>query len=363
VRGPALTTALASLVLLAAPVSAEEIHAVLPAVAAVCIETREPIEVDGDLSDAAWGQAVAVSGFTISGTEELADNQTSMRLLRDGEALYVGVRCQERQMTSLKADARGPDARVWNDDCVEIFFDPEHTHEGFLQLAVNSIAAKYDGKVGIGTWEADWQAATSTDDDGWTVELRIPFASLGIEPPVEGTVWGFNLCRERLAGGSRELHNWANVQANFHRPWLFGHLYFAGQQFELTPEVAARLYAAVGFPTRLYVREGYALVTAQEVAQRRTYQELVAEALAGAAELSEMREELLRTYVRGADAPYAEEFKSLDRRYRPLRAAAASREPVAPLRWAEATVQLGRLTREMHDLTWKVKIALLLRDA
>lgn len=335
----------------------------LPAVAVVCLKTADPIELDGRLNETAWQQALTVSGFTISGSEELASNQTSMAVVRDDQALYVGVRCQEERMDSLKAEISGPDARVWHDDCVEIFVDANHDHKSFMQFAVNSVPARFDGKSGAETWDAEWEAGADTDEDGWTVEVRIPFASMEAEPPAEGDVWALNVCRERLATGTRELHNWANVQGNFHRPWLFGHLYFAGHELDLTPELAGRLYAATAFPTRVYLHGGYALIGPRGVQERREYRQLLAEAVAGAAELVELRQDLLRTYAREADVPYAEEFESLNRSFRRLLAAARSRQPVPPLVWAEQTVQIDGLRHELHDLSWKVKLALLLRDA
>jgi hypothetical protein len=363
VRWPGFVTVLALAMVLRAPASAQELHTVLPAVAVVCLKTDDPIELDGRLNETAWQRAPTVSGFTISGSEELAGNQTSMAVARDEDALYVGVRCQEERMDGLKADVRGPDARVWHDDCVEVFVDANHDHRSFMQFAVNSIPARFDGKSGADTWDSEWEAAADTDEDGWTVELRIPFASMEAEPPAEGAVWGLNVCRERLATGTRELHNWANVQGNFHRPWLFGHLYFAGHELELTPEIAAGLYAATEFPTRVYLHGGYALIGPRGVQERREYRELLAEAVVGAGELVELREELLRTYARGADVPYAKEFESLDRSFRRLLAAARSQEPVPALLWAEQTVRIDGLRKEMHDLSWKVKLALLLRDA
>ncbi len=347
----------------ALPAGAVEVHSVQPAVAAVCLKTRTPVQLDGHLDEAAWEQAIAISGFTISGSGEPADNQTSMRVLRDDAALYFGVRCQEARMNSIKADESGRDAPVWHDDCVEVFIDTAHDHEHFLQFAVNSIAARFDSKTGAGTWDAEWEAAASRDETGWSVELRIPFASMGVEPPAQGSVWGLNVCRERLATGTRELHNWANVQGNFLRPWLFGHLYMAGEKFDLTPALASKLYAAMQVPLRLYVRGGYVLIGAQGIQERQEYRRLLAESFAQAGDLVKIREELMRTYVTAPDAPYVEDFQRIDAQFRRLQTAATSPGPLPPLVWAQQSVQIGRLAKEMSDLSWKVKIAMLLREA
>ena len=88
----------------------------------------KPPTVDGDLSDAAWRDAVLVSGFTVSGSDVLAPHQMTMRLLRDEARLYLAVTCDEPTPDRIVATARGRDAYVFNDDCIEWFIDPGHTH-------------------------------------------------------------------------------------------------------------------------------------------------------------------------------------------------------------------------------------------
>ncbi len=342
--------------------AAEEIHSVLPAQAAVCLQADGPIDVDGELSDAAWQRAITVGGMTISAGDALAPNQTEFRLLYDAEALYVGVRCLEQNMQGLKTDVTTRDGSVWQDDVIELFIDLAHDHEHFLQFAANAIATRFDGKNGAATWDADWEAAASIAPDGWSLELRIAFAEMDTEPPAEGDVWGVNLCRERLAGGARELHNWANVEGNFHRPWLFGHVWFAGPDFELTPEVARAMYAAIGVPVRLALREGYAAIGPDGVQEELRYGAMLAAALAEAGELQAMHEELARAYREEQDVPFADEFAPLDERYQALQAA-ASGEDVSALIWATKTVEIDRLAFELNELRWKVRIALLLREA
>jgi len=342
--------------------AAEEMHSVLPAQAAVCLQADGPIEVDGELSDAAWQGAIVVGGMTISGSDALASNQTEFALLHDAEAFYVGVRCLEENMQGLKTDVRSRDGSVWQDDVIELFVDLAHDHEHFLQFAANAIATRFDAKNGAATWDADWEAATSIAPDGWSMELRLPLAEMDTEPPAEGDVWALNLCRERLAGGARELHNWANVEGNFHRPWLFGHVWFAGAEFELTAEVARAMYAAIDVPVRLALRDGYALIGPDGLQEELRYGAMLAAAFAEAGELRAMHEELAQAYRDQQDVPFADEFAPLDERYQALQAAATG-EDVSALTWATKTVEIDRLAFELNELRWKVRVALLLRDA
>jgi len=343
--------------------AAEPIHSVVPPPVAICLQTAGPITVDGDLGDAAWQEALPYSALTISASDLLAANQTVFRMLRDADALYVGVRCFEANMQGLKTNVTSRDASVWQDDDVELFLDTNHDHESVHQFITNAIGTRFDARSGSSTWDGDWEAAGSIGPDSWSIELRVPFATLGLEPPAVGSLWGMNLCRERLATGDRELHNWANVEGNFLRPWLFGHLYFAGSSFELTDDLARALYAAIEVPARVDLPEERALVTGEGVAERTSFRELLAAEFAAAGELRTLHQELTKAYAGAPDAPFRDEFGPLDERFGALQAAATGAPGVSALTWAQQSNEIEGLTAALDALRWKVKIALLLRDA
>ncbi|MBD3291832.1 MAG: hypothetical protein GF393_02845 [Armatimonadia bacterium] len=359
----AVIATLLTVLLACGPCFAEEMHSVLPAVGAVCLTTDQPVTIDGDLSDAAWDGAPVVSGFRISALEELAPNQTEFMMLRDAGGLYIAARCHEENMAGLKETVTMRDGSVWHDDDVELFFDVDHDHDDFYQLMANSLGTRFDSKTGANTWDAEWQAATSKEAEAWLLEMAIPWEALETDAPDTGDVWGFNVARERQAGRSTVLSNWANVQGNFLRPWLFGHVYFAGENFVLTEEVARRLHTAIEVPVEMYLDGRIALVTEKGVEESATYQELLAEAFGGAADLRDLHAELAEAFAENPDAPHQDEFAPLDARFREIRALATGQEPVSPAQWATQTITIDTLQTQLHELKWKVKIALLLREA
>lgn len=342
---------------------AEEMHSVQPAVGAVCLTTDGPITIDGDLSDPAWERAMVVSGFRISALEQLAPNQTEFMVLRDEDTLYFGIRSHEENMEGLKETVTMRDGSVWHDDVVELFFDVDHDHEDFYQLMANPLGTRFDAKSDARTWDAHWQVATSKEENAWLMEVAIPFASLETQPPNPGDLWGLNVCRERQAGRATSLHNWANVQGNFRRPWLFGHLYFAGETFDLTDDLARDLHAAVEVPLEMYLDGRIALVTEEGVESSRSYEEMLAATFNTADQLRELHAELAETFEQTPDAPHHDEFAPLDARFRELRQLATGEGEVSAAQWATQTIQIDRLQTELHELKWKVRIALLLRDA
>lgn len=222
-----LTAALAALL---APAEARAAGSIAVAVSGVRIDTSEPANrtprcvelrhaaerprIDGRLDEPCWRMATLAEPFLRLGGAAPAREQTSARLLSDGEALYIGFVCRESRMDRLVAQVTRHDGTVWLDDCVEIFIDANHDHRTYHHFIVNSLATRLDARMGESgrldlKWDAPWQAAARTDKDRWTVEVAIPFASIGGRPDY----FGINLCREEQPNG--ELSSWAPQQRRF----------------------------------------------------------------------------------------------------------------------------------------------------
>jgi len=107
----------------------------------------------------------------------------------------------------------------------ELFLDTNHDGHTYYQLAANLLGNRYDGYMKDKKWNADWQVAVKIDKHSWTMEIGIPFKSLGISMPEKGSAWGLNVCRNR-AGGPQNSSSWAAVGGNFHNPGKFNTLIF-----------------------------------------------------------------------------------------------------------------------------------------
>lgn len=188
------------------------------------------------LADEGWPQASAFTGFSLLSTGLLSRSQPVFWLARDASHLLVGWRVPKLAGRRLKRQATGRDGRVWDDDAVEIFLDPGHTHSDYYQFIVNSAGARSDAHGRTTAWNADWEIAVTQDDAAWAGVAVVPFTSLGTSAPTDGQVWGFNACVDRSpqqrpqAGGAQEDCNitWCNLgqASTFHSPATFGHLVF-----------------------------------------------------------------------------------------------------------------------------------------
>jgi len=180
------------------------------------------------LDDLPQGQVM--TGFTDGATSQPAAVQTRAAVCHDGERLQFIVECMEPAMDGLVAKiepaGEGNDAYVFSDDCVEVFVSPQGTETEYYHFAANSLGARFDEKVNDQSWAADWTAETSVGDDGWTLDVTIPFSALGGMPSGDA-VWWVNVSRQRQAGGKLELSSWSDTGQNFHDVSRFGRLIFS----------------------------------------------------------------------------------------------------------------------------------------
>jgi len=210
--------------------------------------------VDGKLNEACWGQAAVASDFVLLGEQSYAPEPTEVRVLWDDSHLYIGFRCFDSDIGSLKKWMKEQDTPAFGVDYVEaypgnpveIFLIPPENPilaqvfpaERYFQFCANPRGARYDG-LGLakGSWDGRWTAQTSLHPDRWEVELALPWTTLQTKP-TEGSVWAINFNR---GGGG-----WSPTRGTFHDPDRFGQIIFLDQWPEpgsrvMGPEITARV--------------------------------------------------------------------------------------------------------------------------
>jgi hypothetical protein len=85
------------------------------------------------------------------------------------------------------------------DDVIRIGLDTFHDHRRAYIFSINPLATKQDSQIDNNTWNASWDEVwdvrTQLLENGWSIELRIPFRILRF-PPDGGGTWGFNVVRQ-----------------------------------------------------------------------------------------------------------------------------------------------------------------------
>ncbi len=227
----------------------------------------KPPTIDGTLAPGEWDMAAGTVGFVEIGTGTLSSIATQVRLSYDATSLYVAFRCPFTDPLAgakLERDSGSP----WDDDCVELFLQPEVGFTGkYFHLVLNAFGGLWDAEDHNAGWNMGGQWATTRDKGVWTAELSIPHASLGTLPPSEGTTWQANLCRSIGPGATTNRHTaWAFTGEGGYAVWQrFGALRFS------THSAVGALQSLMAVPDQPLEHE-MALLNPSDAVQRVTFE-------------------------------------------------------------------------------------------
>ena len=164
---------------------------------------KEPMVLDGRLDDDVYRSVPPLTGFIQQEPHEgqLATEQTEAWIFFDDRNLYVAARCWDSHPERMVANEMRRDHNDINQNenfvvTLDTFYDRRN---GFY-FQTNPIGALRDQAVtdeGIGRnvdWNTVWDSKAQRFDQGWTLEMAIPFKSLRYN---EGRrqVWGLNMRR------------------------------------------------------------------------------------------------------------------------------------------------------------------------
>jgi len=186
--------------------------------------TKDAGTPNGAPDQAAWKVAGVITGFHKENGSGASEVATRVLALAGPDALFLSASCPEPKPESIvaKADARDAD-QVWQDDCIEFFVEPVKGSGEERHFAVSAGGMLYDSRNGDKAWDGDWTATAKRTPEGWAVEVRIPWATLGLAgQPKPGAEMGFNAGRVRNADG--EGSQWSLTEGSSHQPMRFGTL-------------------------------------------------------------------------------------------------------------------------------------------
>lgn len=161
-----------------------------------------PIRIDGVLDKPDWSTTETISQFRqIKPRQgEPARFDTEVRLLFNGEYLYIGAICHD---SSGAVGVRTPDMKRDFDfsttDVFGVSLDPIGDRRMAVAFQVNPFGAQRDLQVLNDTitdtdWDERWMVRTTIGRTRWTVELAIPWQALRYNA-TSATEWGVNFYR------------------------------------------------------------------------------------------------------------------------------------------------------------------------
>lgn len=158
----------------------------------------DAVALDGRLDEPAWRQAPVADGFRQYVPDEGAAPSlpTEVRVLYGDDALYVGATLHDDQPDRILQTLGRRDA--FNQaDWFQVSIDSHDGGKMAYTFAVNAAGVQVDG-ITTGwldtSWDAVWASEARVGPDGWTVEMRIPYAMLRF-PEADVQAWGINFRR------------------------------------------------------------------------------------------------------------------------------------------------------------------------
>jgi hypothetical protein len=173
-------------------------HADAPVARAVRREGR--LSIDGRLDEEEWRRAEVVTNFIQTDPNEGVppSERTEVYIMFDDDALYIGARLWD-STGQVRSRLGRRDAMLGDSDWFSVMIDSHHDHLTAYQFSANPAGVKRDevtngGWRGDASWDAVWDLGTSVDDEGWTVEIRIPFSQLRFSA-ADMQTWGIQFSR------------------------------------------------------------------------------------------------------------------------------------------------------------------------
>lgn len=185
--------------------------------------------IDGDLDDPIWRRDPDVRRVNPLKPNPPPTPPTQVWWSYDRDYLYLAVRATEPRMTALHTSMTERDGKFWDDDTIEVFIDPTGLRQSYFQFAVNAAGIQADGfspKADATdlAWNGAFTAATKRLDNAWTLEMALPWKTLGIDAPAVGRVLPVLLVRDRALDGPAEVSRWPISPGVNGQPALFGNL-------------------------------------------------------------------------------------------------------------------------------------------
>ena len=192
------------LVVAATPVAVQAQDSRLPpgrrTMTAERLRKSEAIQLDGRLDGPVWDRAVPATDFIqqdpdFGGTPT---EQTEVRIVFTEESLYMGVSAFDSEPDLLLDNTMKRDEFLSADDrfmwTMDTFLDQQTGY--FFEMNPAGLMAdqlmREGGRrqAGVGR---DWDAYACQHEEGWTLEIEIPFRTLNFDP--DAPAWGVNFQR------------------------------------------------------------------------------------------------------------------------------------------------------------------------
>ncbi|MEM0997377.1 MAG: DUF5916 domain-containing protein [Bacteroidota bacterium] len=192
---------------------AAALHANTPKVKAVgAARTAESPVMDGRLDEAIWRRAPVATDFVqtqpVNGAP--ASQKSEVRVLYNDQSVFIGAMLYDTAPDSIlqQLSKRDVGDRA-NTDYFSVMFDTYDDDQNAFNFSVSAAGVQTDSRVSqVGedvVWDAVWRSEVRIVDNGWIVEMEIPYSALRFsKKPIQD--WGMQF--QRIIRRNRETTYW-----------------------------------------------------------------------------------------------------------------------------------------------------------
>jgi hypothetical protein len=163
------------------------------------VRVEEHIKIDGLLKENVWkgnGFGDFIQSEPVDGAP--ATEKTTVWVAYDNNTIYIAARLEDSEPEKIIGLLARRDEYV-DSDWFIFSVDPYYDRRSGFQFAVNPTGSMvdwtlYNDENSDDTWDGVWESKAHTDDQGWTVEMKIPYDQLRFKKK-ENYVWGVNFRR------------------------------------------------------------------------------------------------------------------------------------------------------------------------
>ncbi len=177
------------------------------------------IVIDGNLDDPEWKEAPEATDFRITWPTpgQTPSQPTKVKILYDDDAIYIGAYLFDNHPDSIFHRLTKRDA-LENSDHFSVRLDTYQDGQNAVEFGVTPDNVQFDIKFSTANandnnsdgedraWDAVWNSAAKITDDGWIVELAIPYSALRF-PKQDQQRWNVNFFRGIRRHGERSSWN------------------------------------------------------------------------------------------------------------------------------------------------------------
>ena len=166
------------------------------------IRLGEALQLDGRLDERVYHTVAPVTDFVQQepGEGALATEQTEVWVMFDRDTVYVAARCWNSEPDRIVANEMKRDARgMFGNETFSVVLDTFYDRRNGFSFITNALGGLFDATITNERtpnldWNTVWDVRAGRFEQGWTVEMAIPFRSLRYRiGPVQ--VWGVNFQR------------------------------------------------------------------------------------------------------------------------------------------------------------------------